>query len=217
MQLKPSETWQTIVFYGALWGIAEATLGYLFHGLSRLLFIPGLAGFIMFPLALFFMHRAYLRTGQVSTLMGVSAIAAAIKLTNLALPVLPPMDTINPAMAILLEGAAVTVLFGIARQFEEAVTWPRILLVATGWKAMFLFIQLAAGIESGMAFADPMLVLRFLLLDSIVNTVLIVLYLRLAERRQRDSAPVRIVPASVVTALAVVVNIGIALARHGAY
>lgn len=217
MRLKPSETWQTILFFGAMWGIAEATLGYLFHGLSRFLLIPGLAGFVMFPVAVFFMHRAYVRTGQVSTLMGVSAIAAAIKLTNLALPILPAIDTINPAMAILLEGAAVTVLFGLARQFENAITWPRLLLVATGWKAMFLFVQLAAGIESGMAFADPVLVLRFLLLDSVINTVLIVMYLRLAQRSEAQPGPVRIIPAGIVTALAVVVNIGVTLARHGVY
>ena len=39
------------LFWGALWGIAEATLGYLAHLISL---IPGIAGFIMFPIGFYF-------------------------------------------------------------------------------------------------------------------------------------------------------------------
>jgi len=204
------------ILFGSIWGIGEATLGYVLHGLSKLIFLPGLSGFLMFPIGLALMHRAFTRTGKTGTLMATATVAAAIKLTNLALPFLPAMDTINPAMAILLEGAAATALFAWAGKLETAISIPRVFLAASGWKAIFLFIQLTVGIESGMAFADPMLVARFLLLDSVVNALLIVGYMRLV-RNARSPRQVYLLPAGITAALAIVVNIGIALAQHGVY
>lgn len=217
MNLKQNEAFLAPLLFGALWGIAEATLGYALHGLSKLILVPGLSGFLMFPIGLVMMHRAFKRSGKVETMMATATVAAAIKLTNLSLPFLPVMDTINPAMAILLEGAAATALFAWATRLEAAVNLPRIFLAASGWKAVFLFVQLTAGIESGMAFADPLLVGRFLLFDSLVNAVLIYGYLRLTTARSDVPARIRLVPATVFTIMAVMVNLGVAFARYGVH
>jgi len=217
MNLKQNEAFLAPLLFGALWGIAEATLGYALHGLSKLILIPGLSGFLMFPIGLVMMHRAFKRSGKVETMMATATVAAAIKLTNLFLPFLPVMDTINPAMAILLEGAAATALFAWSTKLETVINLPRIFLAASGWKAVFLFVQLSAGIESGMAFADPLLVGRFLLFDSVVNALLIFAYLRLVSTKTATPARIRLVPATFFTIMAVTVNLGVAFLRYGVY
>ena len=47
-----------IVFFGALWGITEATLGFLLHFLP-----PTIAGIVMFPIAVLILVKAYKATG----------------------------------------------------------------------------------------------------------------------------------------------------------
>lgn len=92
------------LFYGSLWGITEATLGYVLHTLPVLI-----SGSIMFPIAIFFMLRAYHSSNskKVFLLMGITA--ALIKLVNIFIPGLPIIKTINPMIAIMLEASAVTV------------------------------------------------------------------------------------------------------------
>jgi hypothetical protein len=97
---------------GALWGSAEATLGHLLH-LAR---IPGLAGFIMFPVALFFLTRAYGSTGRLGVLPATAAVAASVKLVDAFFPGADLQAVLNPAQAILLEGLAVTLFYAASRK-----------------------------------------------------------------------------------------------------
>jgi hypothetical protein len=90
-----------IVFWGAVWGIAEATIGYLLH------MVPVNIGWLFwFPMAVYFMRKAYLQSGELYSIIYVSAISAGIKLLNLLMPARIDM-VINPAVSILLEGAVV--------------------------------------------------------------------------------------------------------------
>lgn len=94
-------------FYaGALWGFAEATLGYLLH-LAR---VPGLPGAVMAPLGLLLMGRAFVRTGKASVIPAVALTAAAFKLSTLLVPGINVLAVINPVQAILLESIAATAL-----------------------------------------------------------------------------------------------------------
>lgn len=95
-----------IVFWGAAWGFAEATLGYVLH----MLHVPAVGAW-MFPVALFCMFAAMRHSGQASTPFAVAAVAAAVKLSDLLfIAPLPFWYVTNPAGHILIEGA-MTALF----------------------------------------------------------------------------------------------------------
>lgn len=115
---------EVVLFWGALWGLEEATLGYLLH------LLPINIGWLFwFPLAFAFMQLSYRKTGRVSSMLYTSFIAAAIKLIDLLLPT--RIDKIiNPAAAILLEGAAVFGMFFLAqkRPFLKRFTLVKVFL-----------------------------------------------------------------------------------------
>jgi hypothetical protein len=62
------------LFYGPRWGLAEATARHILH----LVRIPGLAGFIMFPVGFFLMSRAFSRSGRFLAVFLTSWIAAGL-------------------------------------------------------------------------------------------------------------------------------------------
>jgi hypothetical protein len=89
------------LFWGSLWGLEEATLGHILH------LLPVNIGWIFwFPFAYLFLYLAYKKSGNAFSILWTAAIASAIKLIDLLLPVRIDM-VINPAVSILLEGAAV--------------------------------------------------------------------------------------------------------------
>jgi hypothetical protein len=90
--------------WGASWGFWEATAGHLVH----LVKIPNLPGLVMLPAALFFMSRAFLRSGRVEGIFFAGFIAASLKLATILLPGFTSRGAINPALAILIEALAVT-------------------------------------------------------------------------------------------------------------
>lgn len=96
----------TALFFGAVWGFLEATLGYLLH------WVPDwISGSVMFPIGAFLVIRAYLKTGSRRAALLVGLVAAGIKAFDFLLP-LPPQGPIRifvPMYCILIE-AAVTVL-----------------------------------------------------------------------------------------------------------
>jgi len=95
------------IHWGLLWGLAEATIGHVLHAIP----VPGLAGAVMVPVALIFMRRAYRETGQAAAVMAISAVAATVKLADLLLPGRGVLMALRPALAILIEGLIVSVLF----------------------------------------------------------------------------------------------------------
>jgi hypothetical protein len=99
--MRPAIRW------GLLWGLAEATLGHILHAIP----VTGLAGGVMVPVALVFMQRAYRESGQAAAVMSASAVAATIKLADLVLPGRGVLMAFRPALAILVEGLIISVLF----------------------------------------------------------------------------------------------------------
>ncbi|MCK5879579.1 MAG: hypothetical protein KAH24_07360 [Holophagae bacterium] len=171
MMKQNKQYWLVAAVFGSMWGISEAVVGTLLHGVSHILTIPGLSGLVMFPIGFFFMHRAFVRTGSRNVIFQTAAIAAAIKLTGLALPFLSPLDTINPAMAILLESGAA--FFILSDEPERTFNFASVLTLTVTWKTVFVATQFFAGASAGIALTAPGILIRFLVIDSIVNAGLI--------------------------------------------
>lgn len=91
---------KTVLFWGALWGILEATLGWFLH----LMHFNGVV-LVLYPFGLMCMLLAAKQTGKTSSIIQVAIVASVIKLVNLFMsPELPIYYTTNPAVAIFLEG-----------------------------------------------------------------------------------------------------------------
>jgi len=105
------------LFWGALWGLSESTLGHILH----LVRIPGLAGFVMFPVGIFFMLKAYRDSKSLSVVFSTAVVAATIKLSDLLLPGIYTLDVLRPAIAIITESLAVIFLLSIveSRVFQR--------------------------------------------------------------------------------------------------
>ncbi|NOZ13183.1 MAG: hypothetical protein GXO69_05980 [Acidobacteria bacterium] len=200
--------WLTAAVFGSMWGISEAVLGTLLHGISHFLTIPGLAGLVMFPIGFFFMHRAFVKGGNRNIIFQTAAVAAAIKLSALALPFLSPMDTVNPAMAILLESAAA--FFIIGTEPEKTFNFATVLTLTVSWKSIFVATQWIGGISAGMAFTAPDILIRFLIIDSIVNAGLIMAMTKIPADFRLLKKPVRPLHAGISLLTAIVLN-GLAL------
>ncbi len=195
--------WLIAAVFGSIWGISEAVMGTLLHGVSHFLSIPGLSGLVMFPIGFFFMHRAFVRTGSRNIIFQTAAIAAAIKLTGLALPFLTPMDTVNPAMAILLESCAA--YFILSAEPEKTFNFATVLTLTVTWKAIFVGTQFIAG-ASGMAFAVPGILVRFLVIDSLVNAGLIIAMAKIPADFRLFKSPLRPIHVSISVFAALVLN-----------
>lgn len=126
--------WAVILFWGALWGVAEATVGWLMH----VLHLPTV-NLVMFPLALLAMGAAVALTGHAGSAMRVAAVAAAVKLTDLlVLGGAPAYWVLNPAVHMLLEGAGMAVLFQVTLFSRERGSLLENCLAALGVMCMVL-------------------------------------------------------------------------------
>ena len=177
------------LFWGALWGITEATLGYLAH---LVLVIPTIAGFIMFPIGFYFMTRAYKETGKLSSLFSTAGVAASIKLVDLFLPNLSPIKTINPAASILLESVVVILILKAMARYANTKTavgpgqfrFKEAFAAAAGWRigfVMYFLLLFALSISGEFFQMGTAHILRFLLLESVINAVIITAYLKTAQ------------------------------------
>lgn len=114
---------ESILFWGSLWGLEEATLGHLLH------LLPINIGWLFwFPLAYFFMHSVYKATNKVSAIFYTSLLTAAIKLVDLFLPI--RIDkVINPSVAIIFEGMAVLAVYYIIEKRPQlkSIHWGKAL------------------------------------------------------------------------------------------
>lgn len=201
------------LFWGSLWGLTEATLGYLVHLITA---IPGMAGFFMFPIAFYFMTRAYKERGQAGTIFATAAVAASLKLVDLLLPGLNPLKTINPAISILMEAMAVIFVIrsmkvdrvekvdrvkqaGMIRfRFRDAI------LAGLYWRGGFIGLSLLWAI---LSLADNpwetgiLNITRFLILETMVNAVIIVACVKISLSVRSKQQPLLNLQSNLVTAL----------------
>lgn len=170
-----------VIFWGSLWGITEATLGYFAHLLVPL---PGIVGFLFFPLGLYFMMRAYDLTGQVGVIFGTASVAASIKLLDLFLPGLNPIYTLNPAVSILLEGLVVFIAVGLMQRAHKKFSdwrFSDFLLISGIWRIGFLAYSLVLycfAVSPLLVQAGTVVLARFVLLESLVNAFIITVFVK---------------------------------------
>lgn len=191
--------WTGILFFGALWGLAEASLGYALH------FLPcGFSGLVMFPIGFGLMYNAYRISGRRSTVLAVGVLAALIKTVDLVLPLTGAMSVLNPVVSILIESL---VVFAALKFFESRRVLPAVFLVSAGWILLFVLAQSVFLRPVGGLYLYPLKeMLFYILLNIFVNTGLILLYLRNETRlslRLQPEAAVLSAPLILLLALAV--------------
>jgi hypothetical protein len=159
-----------IIFWGALWGLTEATLGYVLHTLSL-----GIGWVVWFPLAFCFTGSVYRRTDSLPSVIFTSFLAAAIKLVDFTMPASPDR-IINPAVSIILEGFAVCMIFmAYGRRNAYRPGFLGVLSASMVWRALYLAYMLL--MPASYAAISPLrsaaALLNFLLVESTVNSLLI--------------------------------------------
>lgn len=169
----------TIVFYGSLWGLVEATLGYVLHSFSL-----RVGWFFWFPLSFFFLSKVYKKTQKLSSILFTSFIASAIKLTNLLLPT--RLDkVINPAVSIILEGLSIFILFKLVENRQKLkLKAYDLLLVSIGWRVLYtIYILLMPPFFYNVSsLREPSLFANFLLFEGFTNSMIVFAYIKIEER-----------------------------------
>jgi hypothetical protein len=125
--------WIYVLFFGALWGILEATLGYVLQFLP-----PLVSGSVMFPIAATLMLVTYQNTKSRKAMIYVAAIAATIKAINLFMPGLPAIKTYNPMIAIMLQSMVLVVFIPLFKKNSMPAVIMGIAVVGFSWRLLFL-------------------------------------------------------------------------------
>ena len=125
--------WLYVLFFGAIWGILEATLGY------ALQFLPPLvSGSVMFPIAAMLMLITYQNTKSKSAMIYVAAIAATIKAINFFMPGLPAIKTYNPMIAMMLQSVVLVVFIPLFKKNTVPAGMTGVAVLGFSWRALFL-------------------------------------------------------------------------------
>lgn len=126
-----------IILWSALWGIFEATVGYVIHTVSF-----RFSWLVWYPVACFFMSNVYRRTGKVYSIFFIGIFSASIKMLNLFLP--GRIDkVINPAISIVFEAISMAVIvYAVNKLFAKrgkniAVKAVSALTMNTTWRLLF--------------------------------------------------------------------------------
>jgi hypothetical protein len=158
---------------GLLWGLLEASLGYLLH----LIPIPGIAGLIMFPIGFYFMKLAFSASNEPLSIFYTASVAASVKLIDLILPNISVIKVINPSVAILLEASVVFVYLYYVLPSRNTVTIYEPMIISAMWRVMF--VVYSGTVSSHTILSNGLFVAsKFLIFDSMINGSLIFLFLK---------------------------------------
>ncbi|MDT8336188.1 MAG: hypothetical protein RQ856_00015 [Candidatus Izemoplasmatales bacterium] len=164
-----------IIFFGAVWGIIEATLGYALHLLPALI-----AGSLMFPLVMLVLYKAHQSIESRKAIMFVGIVAILIKATNLFLPMLPPAKTINPMIAMFLQSLLVFAVIPILTSDKPFNKVSAIAFVSVTWRlgmvGYYLFNAVTNGfIDFRIASFDP--AFSFIVIEGLISAALAIVLL----------------------------------------
>ena len=183
------------IFYGSVWGMLEATLGYLLHFVSD--FIPGISSFVMFPIGFSIMFRAYRKSSELPTVMICGITAAAVKLVNFFLPVNNILKVVNPSISIFMESMAVLLVIFFAVQKGRKLNPLDITVMTFGWRTVYLIylsILRTFPLKLELLSKGTAAVYKFWITDSIANiiiisTALIIFYALKKENSSKKTEP----------------------------
>ncbi|MCF7932525.1 MAG: hypothetical protein K9K93_05075 [Acholeplasmataceae bacterium] len=169
--MKPKQMIMTILFFGALWGIIEATLGYVLQFLP-----PYVSGAVMFPIAAMIMFAAFNQTKSASSLVLIGLVAASFKSVNFLMPGLLAVKTYNPMIAIVLQAMVVALVVGVM----DKVSRPEKVGIALGlsvtWRALFTLNVWINHTLTGFPFPQiktSSAILQFVVIDGIIAGVVL--------------------------------------------
>lgn len=170
----------TIIFFGAVWGIIEATLGHLLHQVSL-----NIGWMIWFPIAFYFMNTVYKQTGKPESIFYISIIAASIKLIDLFMPV--RIDRVlNPAVSIVLEGLVVFAIIKVAQNKELITKYKYLYSLVTSFSWRILYIIYVLFLPAYFIKISPLgsmgALLRFFILESTANSIVVYLYIKFFDK-----------------------------------
>ncbi len=160
------------LFWGSIWGLTEASLGHILHQIP----ILGMAGFVMFPIGMFYMVQAYRYSGQLSIMFLTAFVAANLKLIDLFLPAHTPFAVINPAVAILCESLAVGLFFGLKDPRKILSRLDIIFIMVFVWRLFYGIVILSLGFffpVQNFSELGSSHIIGYFLLGSAVNAILI--------------------------------------------
>ena len=164
-----------IVFYGAMWGVFEASLGYILHSF---VITTNFTGMVMFPLACYFMLKVYQQTDNVESVFLTSTIAASIKLVDLFIVAIPLDRVLHPALCILLEGAVVYAVFKVLEGQIAKINYVQTLALCMSWRALYIIhLYFVAFLYLKLPPVSIMLK-RFFLIESLGNSAVIYLFIK---------------------------------------
>jgi len=170
-----------ILFFGAAWGLIEATLGHCLHVFKMFVPLP-LTGLVMFPAGFYFMMRAFKETGSTASIALTGCVAATIKMTDLFLPAVPPEFVVHPALAILLESAGCYIYFKSFKPVTPGGSFAAGTAVSFLWRTAFVAGLLLFPVFPGIASEGTRALAVFLLAESVVNGIMIASIVRLDHR-----------------------------------
>ncbi|MDY0109356.1 MAG: hypothetical protein RBT60_05420 [Candidatus Krumholzibacteria bacterium] len=218
---RTQAAWTVGLYWGAIWGLYEATAGWLVHYLPR---VPGTAGVVIIPFAVFCLDRALRSDGGARAVLIAAVTAASIKLVDFCLPAHTVLATVNPAVSMLLQGLAFSVVasrLGLPRRvpsLRAAVLG--ILAFSAGWRLVFLAYSLALawGWSAGMLRDGLHTAAGFVLRDALLSGAAVLAVMALVYRGRRPAAapapapvPSRLLVTGVLL-LAVAVEVAVGLA-----
>lgn len=169
-----------ILFYGSLWGLLEATLGYVLH------FVPALiSGSIMFPIVMVLLYRAYKNLDSRKALFFVALVAISIKSVNLFLPFLHPAKTINPMISMALQSLVVFLIIPVLESNKLSLKITSVIGASLVWRLAFVGYQGINFLMTGFlasylqSFASAV---SFVILEGLAGTILALLALLVIEK-----------------------------------
>jgi len=162
---------RNILLFGGMWGVAEATLGYLLH------FLPtGISGMIMFPIGFYFMYNAFKNSEKQSAVLFTAIVAASLKSVDLALPATPMVGVLNPAVSIILESL---VVFAFIKVYQHNRHYQSAIFMSLAWILLFIIGQaLVIKPVEGLYLLPAVEMSSYIFVYTIVSGLLIGSYLK---------------------------------------
>ncbi len=189
------------LFFGAIWGLIEATLGYMIHLIP--VFSTGLSGAVLFPIGFYFLYNAYKKTQILETVLYVGLVTAIIKLSDFLLPVIHPalivpmVKIISPAIFIIFESASVYAILYMINGNPVKFNTGHALFAAFSWRILFVvyqFILFITGLSKMFISAGALNLLQFIFLETAINTIIIMGVMFLLKNREQKAEQEKYAP-----------------------
>ena len=162
----------SVIFFGSIWGILEATLGYALHFLPVLI-----SGSIMFPIASTIMVMTFHQTKSRSAMIYVALIAASIKSVNFFMPGLLPIKTYNPMISIMLQSLVVYAVLPMVEKKSFAVQMLGLGIVSLSWRTLFIMNIAINNALTGFMFnqlASSSTIISFIVISGLIEMAILI-------------------------------------------